>query len=157
MEQRSRGWGRAGLNTEGSITSWSVISYGRHGSYTTGKLVMILIFSYWSRAALDYHTMHIWNKCTVSSERNDHQKKKKKKKKHFIYLHQKIRFTPFVNYSDNLCWILFVYRAKQIKVASTILDKIVRFNILSWVTSSWTYSMFIDQFWKAIHYMNFII
>ena len=33
-------------------------------------------------------------------------------KKYLIYLHQKMRFTPFINYYDPLGWILFVYRAK---------------------------------------------
>ena len=33
-------------------------------------------------------------------------------KKYLIYLHRKMRFTPFINYYDTLCWILFVYRAK---------------------------------------------
>ena len=33
-------------------------------------------------------------------------------KKYLIYLHQKMRFTPFINYYDTLGWILFVYRAK---------------------------------------------
>ena len=33
-------------------------------------------------------------------------------KKHLIYLHQKMRFKPFINYYDTLGWRLFVYRAK---------------------------------------------
>ena len=33
-------------------------------------------------------------------------------KKYLFYLHQKMRFTPFINYYDILGWILFVYRAK---------------------------------------------
>ena len=33
-------------------------------------------------------------------------------KKYLIYLHQKMRFTPFINYYDTLGWLLFVYRAK---------------------------------------------
>ena len=34
------------------------------------------------------------------------------RKKYLIHLHQKMRFTPFINYKDTLGWILFVYREK---------------------------------------------
>ena len=34
-------------------------------------------------------------------------------KKCLIYLHQKMRFTPFIDYYDTLGLILFVYRAKS--------------------------------------------
>ena len=34
------------------------------------------------------------------------------KKKYLTYLHQKMGFTPFINYYDTLGCILFVYRAK---------------------------------------------
>ena len=60
-----------------------------------------------------------------------------------IYLHRKIRITSFFNYKDILGWILFVYTAKKNKVTWIRLDKIVRFNILGWVTTSWTYSTYV--------------
>ena len=35
--------------------------------------------------------------------------------KYLIYLHQKMRFTPFINYYDTLGWILFVYKARYFR------------------------------------------
>ena len=45
-------------------------------------------------------------------------------KKYQIYLYQKVRFTPFINYYDTSGWLLFVYRAKWFKVTWIQLDSI---------------------------------
>ena len=44
-------------------------------------------------------------------------------KKYLIYLHQKMRSTPFINYYDTLSWILFVYRSNFFKAQDTSFKK----------------------------------
>ena len=52
-----------------------------------------------------------------------------------------MRFTPVINYYNTLKLNIIRSQSKLILGQMNSICEIVRFNILGWVTTSWTYSM----------------